>query len=162
VVRERDGRLVIEWSALATTARPSLAKPGIFHDSKGATLTAKAFDSALPYLGVAVVPAVAWLFAFSTMISWSYYGEQGVVFLFGARSVTAYRVLYCLFILIATSPMIQTEAELDAISSLGTGLMLWANIPIMLVFGRQAMRAYRDYMTRLRAGEFEVRERPAG
>jgi hypothetical protein len=40
--------------------------------------------------------------------------------------------------------------------------MLWANIPIMLVFGRQAMRAYRDYMTRLRAGEFEVRERPAG
>jgi AGCS family alanine or glycine:cation symporter len=110
---------------------------------------------------VAVVPAVAWLFAFSTMISWSYYGEQGVVFLFGARSVTTYRVLYCLFILVATSPLIQTEAELDAISSLGTGLMLWANIPIMLVFGRQAMRAYRDYMTRLRAGEFEIRKRSA-
>jgi AGCS family alanine or glycine:cation symporter len=161
VVRERDGRLVIEWSALATTARPSLAEPGVFHDYKGATLTAKAFDSALPYLGVAVVPAVAWLFAFSTMISWSYYGEQGVVFLFGARSVTTYRVLYCLFILVATSPLIQTEAELDAISSLGTGLMLWANIPIMLVFGRQAMRAYRDYMTRLRAGEFEIRKRSA-
>jgi len=156
VVRESDGRRMIEWSVLESTTRPSMAEPGVYHDYKGATLTAKAFDSVLPLLGVVVVPAVAWLFAFSTMISWSYYGEQGMVFLFGPRSVTTYRVLYCLLILIATSPLITTEAELDAISSLGTGLMLWANIPIMLVFGGQAMRAYRDYMGRLRAGEFDV------
>ena len=163
IVRERgEGRLVIEWSALATTARPSLAEPGVYHDYKGATLTAKAFDSVLPFLGVAVVPAVAWLFAFSTMISWSYYGEQGAIFLFGSRSVTAYRVLYCLLVLIATSPLIQTEAELDAISSLGTGLMLWANIPIMLLFGSRAMRAYSAYMAKLRAGQFEIRARPSG
>ncbi len=160
VVTERQGRLVIDWSNIASATRPSLAERGVYHDYKGATLTAKAFDSVLPHLGVAVVPAVAWLFAFSTMISWSYYGEQGAIFLFGSRSVTPYRVIYCLLILVATSPLIRTEAELDTISSLGTGLMLWANIPIMLVFGSQTMRAYRDYMARLRAGKFEVRRSP--
>jgi AGCS family alanine or glycine:cation symporter len=162
VVGEHQGRLVIDWSTLAGADRPSLAEPGVYHDYKGATLTAKAFDSVLPYLGVAVVPAVAWLFAFSTMISWSYYGEQGTIFLFGSRSVTPYRAIYCLLILVATSPLIRTEAELDTISSLGTGLMLWANIPIMLIFGARAMRAYRDYMAKLRAGEFDHRRTPPG
>ncbi len=159
VVREAQPGRVIEWSSLVGESPPVLAEPGVFYDYKGATLTAKAFDSVLPHLGVAVVPAVAWLFAFSTMISWSYYGEQGVVYLFGGRGILPYRVVYCLFVIAATTPLIRTEAELDAISSLGTGVMLWANIPIMLVFGRQAMRAYRGYMERLRAGDFDRRPR---
>jgi AGCS family alanine or glycine:cation symporter len=93
------------------------------------------------------------------MISWSYYGEQGSIYLFGRRSVGPYRVTYCLLILLASTPLIRTEAELDAISSLGTGVMLFANIPIMLVFGGAAMRAYRDYVARLDRGELPARPR---
>ena len=158
VVRERSGRFVVEWQRIASPIRPTVAEGGVYREYKGATLTAKAFDSMVPGLGVVIVPAVAWLFAFSTMISWSYYGEQGVVFLFGSRSVMPYRVIYCLLVLLAASPLIETEAELDTVSSLGTGVMLFANIPIMLLFGRQAMRAYHDYMGRLDRGEF----RPTG
>src|SRR5690606_17821703 len=55
---------------------PRLAVEGVYLDMKGATLTAKAFDRVLPGLGIWVVPLTVWLFAFSTMISWSYYGEQ--------------------------------------------------------------------------------------
>ena len=48
----------------------------------------------------------------------------------------------------------RTDAELDALTTLGTGVMLWANIPLMLTFGFIAMKAYVDYMHRLDAGEF--------
>lgn len=50
-----------------------------------ATLAARALDRVLPGLGYWLVPPTAWLFVASTMISWSHYGEQGVVHLFGRR-----------------------------------------------------------------------------
>jgi AGCS family alanine or glycine:cation symporter len=128
---------------------------GIYFGFKGATLTAKAFDRTLVGLGLWIVPATAWLFAFSTIISWSYYGEQGTVYLFGSRGVMPYRVIYCLLVMLSATPFIRTEAELDVVSTLGTGVMLWANIPIMLLFGPKAMRAYHDYMRRLKAGVFK-------
>lgn len=79
------------------------------------------------------------------------------MYLFGVRSVRPYRVLYCLLVLVASSPLIRTEAQLEVVSSLGTGVMLFANIPIMLLFGPQAMRAYHGYMARLRRGEMDRR-----
>ena len=154
LVQEGDQWLV-EWRSLASQQRVELAVEGAFFDFKGATLTAKAYDRVLPGLGFWLVPATAWLFAISTMISWSYYGEQGVVYLFGNRGVMPYRVLYCLLILVTSSPLIATQDQLDVISTLGTGVMLWANIPIMLIFGPEAMRAYRAYMDRLKRGELQ-------
>jgi AGCS family alanine or glycine:cation symporter len=139
---------------------PALAVEGVYFGYKGATLTAKAFDRALPGLGFWIVPAAVWLFAFSTIISWSYYGEQGVIFLVGPRGVMPYRVIYCMLVLVAASPLIRTENELDVISTVGTGVMLWANIPIMLIFGPIAMRAYHDYVRRLRAGEMKGHDYP--
>ncbi|HVR30492.1 MAG TPA: amino acid carrier protein [Thermoanaerobaculia bacterium] len=138
---------------------PQLAIQGIYFDHKGATLTAKAFDRVLPGLGKWIVPATAWLFAFSTIISWSYYGEQGVVYLLGLRSVMAYRVVYCLLILV-TVQLVRTEAQLDILSTLGTGVMLLVNIPIMLIFGRQAMRAYHEYVGRLKSGTMRRHDAP--
>jgi hypothetical protein len=64
----------------------------------------------------------------------------------------AYRVVYCLLIMISVQ-LIRTQDELDLFSTFGTGVMLWANVPIMLIFGPMAMRAYRDYFKRLDAGE---------
>jgi len=154
IVRAVGDAHVVDWETRASAAPLELAVPGLYREHKGATLTAKAFDRVLPGMGLWIVPAVAWLFAFSTIISWSYYGEQGVVYLFGRRGVTPYRVAYCLLVLVAASPLIETEAELDAFSSLGTGLMLFANIPIMLLFGREAMSAYHGYMRRLERGDF--------
>jgi len=141
---------------------PRLAVEGVYFEFKGATLMAKAFDRALPGWGIGawIVPIAAWLFAFSTIISWSYYGEQGIVYLFGQRMVMPYRVVYCALILVSVQ-LIRTEAELDMFSTLGTGVMLWANIPIMLIFGPMAMRAYRDYLRRLDAGEMTPQQEPA-
>ncbi|HMB72241.1 MAG TPA: alanine:cation symporter family protein, partial [Gammaproteobacteria bacterium] len=127
---------------------PSIARDGVFFDLVGASLTAQAFDSVLPGLGFWLVPLAAWLFAFSTIISWSYYGEQGIVFLLGDAAVRPYRIIYCLLIMVSVL-MIQTVTELEAFMNLGTGVMLWANIPIMLIFGPLAMRAWHEYFRRL-------------
>ncbi len=155
-----DGSFTARFGArLASAVQPAIAEDGVYFGHRGATLTAKAFDRTLPGLGKWVVPATAWLFAFSTIISWSYYGEQGIVFLLGLRAVTAYRVVYCLLILVTTQ-LVRTETQLDVLSSLGTGVMLWANIPIMLIFGPQAMRAFHDYFRRLDSGQMEPPHAP--
>ncbi len=151
----------VEWGTLASTVEPTLhtderdGTGGIYVDYPGPSLTGHAFDRAIPGLGMWLVTLAAWLFALSTAISWSYYGEQGMVFLFGDKSVFPYKIVYCLAIVVASAGFIETDAELDALTSLGTGVMLWANIPIMLLFGGIAMKAYHGYFARMKSGEME-------
>jgi AGCS family alanine or glycine:cation symporter len=198
VSQGENQRWMVSWGTLASTTRPTLqstvpaaveapqgestaapdpAGVGVYGDYAGASLTAHAFDRVTPGLGKYLVTVAAWLFAVSTMISWSYYGEQGIFYLFGKFEkktldgiVLAYKVIYCLLILLTTiaamplmtapdgSPraIIGTDAQLDMWTSLGLGVMLVANIPIMLIFGKQAMDAYHNYIGRLKRGELEA------
>jgi AGCS family alanine or glycine:cation symporter len=159
-VLNQNGGLVIDWGTLASNSRPRVENTGVYATYVGATLTAKAFDSVTPGLGKWLVTLAVWLFALSTMISWSYYGEQGVVFLFGERMVLAYKFIYCALIIVATWGFIESDADLDNLTGFGTGVMLWANVPIMWVFGRQAMRAYHDYIDRLKTGKIGLDHPP--
>lgn len=147
------GRPMIEWRNFASAVEPRLASSGLYVDYQGATLTARAFDAVTPGLGKWLVTLAAWLFALSTMISWSYYGEQGMIYLAGERSVLPYKLVFCLLIIVATIGLVQTDRELDNLTGIGTGVMLFANLPIIWLFSRQAMSAYRDYIQRLDAGQ---------
>jgi len=151
-VIQEAGQLWMEWTNLTSNSRPQVEDRGVYASYVGATLTAKAFDSVTPGLGKWLITLAVWLFAVSTMISWSYYGEQGVVYLMGERMVLAYKLIYCALIVVSTWGFIESDADLDNLTGVGTGLMLFANVPIMWVFGHQAMRAYHDYMTRLEQG----------
>lgn len=142
----------IRWDAFVSTTEPIVVGNGFYRVYIGATLTAKAFDSVTPGLGKWLVSIAAWLFAISTMISWSYYGEQGVVFLAGEKPVLAYKVVYCALIIVATLGFVKSDTDLDNITGIGTAVMLFANIPICWFFGYQAMRAYKDYIARLKSG----------
>jgi len=155
-------RLLVAWKPLeaSDSIAPEIQGPEIYNDFVGAALTGHAFDRINPGLGMWLVTICCWLFAVSTLISWSYYGEQGVIYLFGPRVVTPYKVIYCLLILISTCGLIKTDIELDAITALGTGVMLWANIPIMIIFGRMAMKAYADYIKRLESGKMKGHSYP--
>jgi AGCS family alanine or glycine:cation symporter len=158
VTRDDQGPYV-EWETIESSATPALRDGGVWLDYVGATLTARAFDTAWPGLGKWLVTIACWLFAYSTMISWIYYGEQGVVYLFGNRSAMPFRVLVCGLMALAGTGLIRTAAELDALSTLGTGVMLWVNIPLTLLLAGQAVRAYRDYVRRLDRGDFEAERR---
>jgi AGCS family alanine or glycine:cation symporter len=60
----------------------------------GASLTSAAFDVALPGVGSHLVAVSLAIFAFTTIIGWSFYGERCIQFLFGEKSVLPYRVLW--------------------------------------------------------------------
>jgi AGCS family alanine or glycine:cation symporter len=76
-----------------------------------------------------------------------------MVYLAGERSVTPFKFLYVLLPIIATAGFLKTDAQLDNLSGLGTGLMLFVNIPILWFLGHEAMTAYHDYFRRLKSGE---------
>ena len=153
-----DGQFVVDWDSVENATSPRIVDHGVYVEYPSASLTSHAFNIVTPGMGKYLVVFAAWLFAISTMISWSYYGEQGVVYLFGTKAVMPYKFIYCLMILVASAGFITTDAELDNITALGTGVMLWANIPIMLIFGSLAMKAYKDYVRRLKNGELDSHE----
>ncbi|AKO51132.1 sodium:alanine symporter [Marinobacter psychrophilus] len=62
----------------------------------GAELTSMAFESALPGVGNYVVAIALAVFAFTTILGWSFYGERCMEFLFGARAVVPYRIAWIL------------------------------------------------------------------
>ncbi|MFG0326554.1 MAG: alanine/glycine:cation symporter family protein [Phycisphaerales bacterium JB037] len=178
----------VKWNTLESEIKPFFRTDeqgnpdlGIYGDYAAASMTAYAFDRTVPGLGKIVVSIAAWLFAISTMISWSYYGEQGIYYFFGSRgekvtrqAVMIYKLIYCALILLTTvaampiitqadgsaKPLLGTDTELDMWTTLGLGVMLVANIPIMLIFGSQAMKAYREYFKRMAAGEDRPHDAP--
>jgi AGCS family alanine or glycine:cation symporter len=60
----------------------------------GATLSSMAFESALPGIGGYVVTIGLSVFAFTTILGWSVYGERCVEYLFGSRSILPFRMLW--------------------------------------------------------------------
>ncbi|MGB0871062.1 MAG: alanine/glycine:cation symporter family protein [Flavobacteriales bacterium] len=73
-------------------------------EADGVLATSKAFASVIPWFPYVLTFAVV-LFAFSTMISWSYYGLQSWLFIFGKSKTneTIYKVLFCIFTVIGAS-----------------------------------------------------------
>lgn len=65
----------------------------------GATLTSKAFQAGLPgEWGNLIVAVGLLLFAYSTILGWSYYGEKSIEFILGNKAVKPYRLVYVIFV----------------------------------------------------------------
>lgn len=93
----------------------------------GVGLTSMAFDAALPGFSKVLTVAIV-LFAFSTMVSWSYYGLQSWKYLFG-RSKTAdmvYKILFLLFIVVGAA------STLDAVIRFSDAMILALVFPNMI------------------------------
>jgi Na+/alanine symporter len=120
----------------------------------GISLTSKAFGSELAFFPYVLSAAVV-LFAFSTMISWSYYGERCWTTLFGADQSMPYRLIFLLFIV------------LGSISSLGNVLnfsdlmllsMAFPNILGAVILSGKVAERTNKYWKSFKAGEFETYE----
>ena len=74
------------------------------NDAEAILLTSSAFESAISWFPYVLTIAVV-LFAFSTMISWSYYGFQGWAYLFGRskKMEYTYKILFCLFVIVGSA-----------------------------------------------------------
>lgn len=152
-VKGGDAGLAIEWRPMQNDGAPVLVERGVFTDYRGATLVAKSFDTVHPGLGGWLITIAVWVFAFSTLITYGYYSETGIIYLGLERYVQVGRWLWCIAAAVACFGFIKSSEELDSISTVGMGFMYLINLPLMLVMGHRAMRAYHDYFRRLDAGQ---------
>jgi AGCS family alanine or glycine:cation symporter len=116
----------------------------------GIQMTSTAFATVFPWFPV-VLSITAVAFAFSTMISWSYYGEQCWVNLFGIRSVLVYKFVFVLFTWAGAIFAAESVVEFGDLMILG---MAFPNIAGVLLLSGKIKRDLDDYMRRLAAGEF--------
>jgi len=105
-----DTVVICTMTALVITVtvyEPSLVSNGAI---SGVELTSGAFASVLPWFPY-ILAVVVMLFAYSTMISWSYYGLEGFIYIFGAKrwAKITFNTLFCLFVIVGCT------AQLDAV-----------------------------------------------
>ncbi|WKZ56723.1 MAG: sodium:alanine symporter family protein [Bdellovibrionota bacterium] len=120
--------------------------------STGVKLSADAFNHGIPGFGTWFIPIAVFLFAYSTLISWSYYGERGVDYLFGERYLMPYRILFCLVTVLGS---VWTLDAVINFSDLMIGLMIIPNLIAIWLLSGEIAKDSQSYFARLRNGEFE-------
>ncbi len=115
---------------------------------EGSQLTAIAFSKVYGNLGVYLLTLMIILFAFSSIISWSYYGEQAIIFLFGEKSATPYRFIFSFITFIGAT--IHLGLVLDIADGF-FGLMLIPNLFANLMLSKKLKQQLKQYEMDLRA-----------
>jgi len=117
--------IVVTITGLAIAVTGALGATG--PDGKlleGSTLTLTAFNAIFPNASIIVTISLI-LFAYSTILGWAYYGEKCVEYLFGLKSVTAYRVIYTLTLILGAVLSIKT---VWSFANIMNGLMAFPNL----------------------------------
>ncbi len=124
---------------------------GDVSNEMGVELTSAAFstlgDWAPKLLCIAVV-----IFAYSTMISWSYYGERAVEYLFGERGIRPYRFVYVFFVVVG--PMVSLSSVID-FSDMMLFSMGFPNILGMVLLSGVVSKHAGTYIGKLKSGEMK-------
>ena len=119
--------------------------------SDGAALTSQAMGGVVSWFPHVLSVAVL-LFAFSTMISWSYYGERCWAYLFGDGSSMIYRVLFLIFTFLGS---IVTATNILDFSDLMILAMAFPNILGVLMLSGKVRTDLTDYIAKLESGEIK-------
>lgn len=128
---------------------------------QGAELTSQAFASVFSWFPYILVIAI-FLFAFSTMISWSYYGLKGFDYLFGGLSErylgtrkysdTVYRLLFLSFIVVGSSSSLGAVMDFSDMMILSMG---FPNIIGLFILAPEVKRDLKSYIKRIKTGEIK-------
>lgn len=150
-----DTVVICTMTALVIVITGAYDNPDYAHyvaEDNGAGLTSSAMQEEIswfPYvLSVAVV-----LFAYSTMISWSYYGERCWAYLFGDRASMAYRIIFLVFVFLGS---IISATNVLALSDLMILGMAFPNILGVLLLSGRVKRDLDSYWRRYKAGELDL------
>ena len=117
--------------------------------ANGAVLTMDAFDTALPLYGRWMVVVGIILFAFSTVIAWSYYGEKGIEYLLGRKAKLPYKWLFIIFTFLGA--WLDLEA-VWAYADTANGLMAVPNLFALVGLSGIIVAATKKYMKEKREG----------
>jgi len=116
----------------------------------GAPLTSAAFSSVIPWFDWVLLVAIV-LFAFSTMISWSYYGLKAFTYLFGQGKPQEYiyKGLFLIFIVVGASSSLSNVMDFSDLMILG---MAFPNILGLYFLSGEVKEDMKDYMARVKSG----------
>jgi AGCS family alanine or glycine:cation symporter len=133
----------VDTILICTTTGLVILMTGVWTaDATGAVLSARAFEAGLPGTwGHIVVTTGLVLFAFSTLIGWSYYGETGVVYLFGAKAAMPYRIAWLVFIYLGAVGSLHLVWDiadtLNGLMAIPNLIAVLASIPLLLRLQRE-------------------------
>jgi len=129
---------------------------------EGVELTSAAFGKVFPWFPYLLLVAVT-LFAFSTLISWSYYGQKGFDYLFGGYSQSLFKtrkVSDTIFQLIFLSAIIiGASASLNAVMDFSDMMILCMALPNIIglvILAPEVKKDLKDYWARLKSGKLDV------
>lgn len=122
-------------------------------DTSGVALTSAAFSSAFPWFKYVLAVAVI-LFAFSTMISWSYYGVKAWTYMFGEGKTTEliFKVIFCLLIVVGASASLGPVIDF---SDAAIFAMAVVNIFALYFLMPIVKKELDSYLSRLKSGEIK-------
>ena len=145
-----DTVIICTMTALVCMITGVYADPA--YADKGVAMTAAAFESFLP--GARYVLSVAvFLFAYSTMISWSYYGERAWEYLFGEATILVYRVIFVTFVFIGAVTSLSNVINFSDMMILG---MAFPNIIGGVILSPQIKATLTEYWQRYKSGEMKT------
>jgi AGCS family alanine or glycine:cation symporter len=104
-------------------------------------------------LGGWIVSLSSFLFGYTTLIGWSYYGEQGARYMWGMKSVLPYRYLFCLFVFFGAVLQGRHLQIVWNLGDIGNALMAIPNLIGLLLLGGMIRKVTNDYLRRWDAGE---------
>lgn len=117
-------------------------------------LTSVAFEQGLGSIwGRRIVSLGIVFFAFSTLITWSYYGNRAVGYLFGDKAVLPYQLFYLCFVVLGA--VLQIGLVIDFCDVMN-GLMAIPNLIALLLLSPLVVKLTRDYFKRMKEGGGEV------
>lgn len=115
----------------------------------GVLMTSAAYGTTLSWFPNILSMAVL-LFAFSTMISWSYYGERSWVYLFGKKTLLAYRLIFLVFVFLGSVFSLTHVLDFSDLMILG---MAFPNMLMLVLLSGKVRRSLDEYWHRYKSGE---------
>ena len=141
-----DTIIVVTMTGLVivTTGAYKLIDDGSGEQLSAALMTGEAFSQGLPgQWGHWVVTVGLVLFAFSTILGWSYYGERNIVRIFGRSVAIPFRIVFALVVFVGAT----TQLEIAwSFSDMMNGLMAIPNLIGLLILSGLVARETRAYL----------------
>lgn len=119
-----------------------------YSESNGALLTAQAFENSIAWFPILLTIAV-FLFAFSTLISWSYYGQKAWIYLFGNKkiSVGVYKLIFLSAIVVGSSSQLNTVIEFSDMMILAMAFPNLIGVFMLLPEIKLELNLYLNYIS---------------
>ncbi|MEM6518759.1 MAG: alanine/glycine:cation symporter family protein [Cyanobacteria bacterium P01_D01_bin.71] len=131
---------------------------GVYQDTgeglSGVAMTSSAFESVIGWFPVVLSIAVC-LFAFSTIISWSYYGIQAWTYLFGANTAIVFKLIYVVCTFLGTLTSLGLIIDFSDLMLLG---MAFPNLIGCYILSNELAGDLKDYWQRLTSGQMPTYE----